>query len=191
MAYLSAEKVSYLGFKSVGFNVLISDKASFYGADKISIGNNVRIDDFCILSATGGEFVIGNYIHIAAYSSIIGAERVDILDFCNISSRVSIYSSSDDYSGMSMTNPMVPAMYKNVHTAGVVIGRHVIVGCGSVVLPGVKIDDGSAIGALSLVDSNCEAHGIYGGIPARYIKNRNLEIFELEKKFLSVTRSEI
>jgi len=185
LAYLDSKQITDVGFKSVGRNVLISNKASFYGADKISIGDNVRIDDFCIFSATNGLFNIGNYIHIAAYTSIIGAGSVDLLDFCNISSRVSIYSSSDDYSGISMTNPMVPAIYKNVHSASVLIGKHVIIGCGSVILPGVQIDAGSAIGALSLVNKNCDASKIYAGVPIRCIGQRNSELLHLEKKFLS------
>lgn len=48
-----------LGLKSYGENVLISKKCSIYGAENIEIGNNVRIDDFCILS---GEIKIGNCV---------------------------------------------------------------------------------------------------------------------------------
>lgn len=51
---------------------------------------------------------IGNYIHIAVYSSLIGSGRITLMDYSNISSRVSIYSSNDDYSGNYMSNPMVP-----------------------------------------------------------------------------------
>ncbi|MBM3059473.1 dTDP-4-amino-4,6-dideoxy-D-glucose acetyltransferase VioB, partial [Escherichia coli] len=54
MAYLDEIQLKEMGFKSVGENVKISDKASFYGCDNISIGNNVRIDDFCVFSAGEG-----------------------------------------------------------------------------------------------------------------------------------------
>ena len=80
----------------------------------IVIGNNVRIDDFVVLSAGQGGIEIGNYIHIAVFSSLIGAGRIALSDFCNISSRVSIYSSSDDYTGEYMTNPMMPKILTNV-----------------------------------------------------------------------------
>jgi galactoside O-acetyltransferase len=60
-----------MGFKKIGKNVKISSKASIYGADKISIGSNVRIDDFCIISTSDEGVEIGNNVHIACYASII------------------------------------------------------------------------------------------------------------------------
>ena len=68
---------------------------------------------------------------------------------------MSIYSSSDDYSGAAVTNLMAPEAYTNVQRADVYLGRHVIVGSGSVVLPGIKIAEGAATGSLSLVRENC------------------------------------
>ena len=65
MAFLTDAQLAAMGFASLGSNVLISDKASIYGANRIQIGNNVRIDDFCVLSAGDGGIYIGNYIHIA------------------------------------------------------------------------------------------------------------------------------
>lgn len=184
MAFLNPQQLTLLGLASVGENVLISDRASIYGADAIEIANNVRIDDFCILSAGESGISIGSYIHIGAYSSLIGAGRIRIDDFANISSRVAIYSSSDDYSGISMSNPMVSPEFKNVDVRPVHIGRHAIIGCGSVVLPGVEIGVGAAIGALSLVRENCESFRVYAGIPARDRGARARELLELERKIL-------
>lgn len=184
MAFLTEAQLAAMGFASLGSNVLISDKASFYGANRIQIGNNVRIDDFCVLSAGDGGIDIGNYIHIAVYSSLIGAGKITLSDFCNISSRVAIYSSNDNYSGEYMTNPMVPARYTNVTHDNVFLGKHVIIGCGSVVLPGVTLHEGVAIGALSLVTKNCEAFGVYIGSPAKRIKNRKQDLLEHEARLL-------
>jgi len=63
-SYYSKIELSQIGFKSLGDNVLISKKTSFYGISRICIGNNVRIDDFCVLSAGIGGIFIGNYVHI-------------------------------------------------------------------------------------------------------------------------------
>jgi len=180
--YLEAELQS-LGFRSVGEGVLVSRKASVYGAKNISIGNHVRIDDFCVLSAGEGGIFLGDYIHIGVYSSIIGGGAMTLDDFVNISSRVSIYSSNDDYSGMAMTNPMVPARYTNVEVADVRICKHAIVGSGSVILPGITIGEGVAIGALSLVNKDCKPFGIYAGAPARRTNERKTDLLELELKF--------
>lgn len=185
MATLSPDVIASMGFASLGKNVQISDKASIYGAERIVLGDNVRIDDFCVLSAGEGGIDIGKYIHIAVFTSLIGAEKITLSDFCNLSSRVSIYTSSDDYSGATMTNPTVPGEYKSVKHAPVFLGKHVIVGSGSVILPGVRLEDGVAVGALSLITKNCGAFGIYAGNPAKRIKERKRDLLDLEKLLLS------
>jgi galactoside O-acetyltransferase len=181
---LSREAIERMGFASVGDNVQISEHSSFYGVDRIALGNNVRIDDFCVLSAGVGGICIGQHVHIAVYSSLIGAGKITLSDFCNISSRVSIYSSSDDPSGTTMTNPTVPREYTRVKHADVFLGKHVLVFGGSVILPGVTLETGVVIGALSLIKKNCQAFGIYAGNPARRIKERNRDLLELEKRLM-------
>lgn len=180
MGLLSQEQISAMGFASVGQNPKLSDKASYYNCKNIVIGDNVRIDDFCVLSAGVGGIQVGNHIHIAVYSSLIGAGKITLHDFSNVSSRVAIYSSNDDYSGASMTNPTVPAEFTNVTHADVTIGRHVIIGAGSVVLPGVTLEEGVAIGALSLISKSCKAFGIYSGVPAKRLKDRKKDLLNLE-----------
>ncbi|WP_118857354.1 acyltransferase [Sphingomonas mesophila] len=185
MTFLNRDELEQAGFKSLGENVLISSRASVYGAERIAIGSHVRIDDFCILSAGSGGIRIGDHIHVACYTSLIGAGRITLADFCNLSSRVAIYSSSDDYSGRTMTNPMVPADLKAVDDRPVSIGRHAIIGCGSVILPGVTIGDGAAVGALSVINRDCDPFTIYAGSPARAVKGRDRQLLELETAFLS------
>ena len=184
MARLTHKEISSLGFASVGENVIISSKASFYGAPRIHIGSNVRIDDFCVLSAGEGGIFIGDYIHIAVYSSLIGAGKIILMDFSNISSRVSIYSSNDDYSGEFMSNPTVPTEFTNVTHSSISIGKHVIIGSGSIILPGVKLGTGVAIGALSLVKDSCDEFFIYAGNPLKKIKKRKCNLLEKEKSLL-------
>ncbi len=178
--FLSVEELKEIGFQSFGDAVCISRKASIYGAEEIIIGSHVRIDDFAILS---GKNVIGDYVHIAAYSALYGGtEGIFIDNFSNISSRVSIYSKNDDYSGMTMTNPMVAERYKNVESAPVKIGRHVIIGSTSVVLPGVLLAEGSAFGSFSFINHDSEAWSINAGIPFKKIKERNQNILNLERE---------
>lgn len=181
---LSRAEIESIGFAAVGEDVRISEQARFYGASRIRIGSHVRIDDFCVLSAGEGGIEIGNYVHIAVFSSLIGRGGIFLADFCNLSSRVAIYSSNDDYSGGSLTNPTVPVEFANVFHAPVRLGRHVIVGTGSVILPGVTLEEGVAIGALSLVNKDCAAFGIYAGCPVKRIKDRKRDLLELEKRLL-------
>jgi galactoside O-acetyltransferase len=170
------------GIKGIGEDVLLSRKASVYGVENIKLGNHVRIDDFCILS---GYIELGNYIHIAAYSALFGGTSGIVMeDFSTVSSRCVIYALSDDYSGQALTNPMVDDIYRNVFGGLVTLKRHVIVGIGSSIMPGVTLEEGVAVGSVSLVDQSLEAGEIYVGIPCRRLKDRIKNLLELEKKFL-------
>ena len=181
--YLTKEQLESLGLKHFGENVLISDKVSIYSAHLIEIGNNVRIDDFAILSP-GTLLKIGNYIHIGCYTSLIGKGEIILEDFVSISGRVSLYSSSDDYTGMSMTNPMIPTEFKKVTNGKIHIKKHTIIGTGSVVLPNVTIEMGCSIYAKTLIKSNCEELGVYSGNPAKLINKRLTKFLQYEKNFI-------
>jgi galactoside O-acetyltransferase len=185
MSFHSSDALRDMGFLSVGENVRVSTKASIYGASRISLGANSRIDDFCVLSAGEGGIYIGRNIHIAVMCSLIGKGRIELHDFSGLSNRVSIYSSSDDYSGEYMTNPTVPEQYTNVDHRNVVLERHVIIGSGSVILPGITIGEGTAVGALCLVSKDLEPFGIYAGSPLKRIKARDKRLLELEKHYLA------
>lgn len=174
-----------MGFAALGDNLQVSDLASFHGTARIALGDNTRIDDFCVVSAGAGGIAIGRHVHVAVFCSLIGAGRISLGDFSNLSSRVAIYSSNDDYSGAFMTNPTIPVEYTGVEHADVFVGRHVIVGTGSVILPGITLEEGVAIGALSLVNRDCSAFGIYAGQPARRLKERSRQLLEVEKRFLA------
>ena len=184
-SFYTQKELTQIGFKNIG-GVLISKKASIYNAERISIGNHVRIDDFCILS---GNIDIGNYVHIsAAVLLFAGDEGIRIQDFSGISSRSAIYAVSDDYSGHALTNPTVPENYRNVTGGTVTLERHVLIGTGCTVLPNVTIGEGTSVGSMSLVNASLSPWGIYVGIPCRYIKERSKDLLVLEKQLL-VTES--
>ena len=136
-SFYSRDELLGMGFASLGNEVYISRKASVYGAENISVGSHVRVDDFVVLS---GNITIGDYVHIAVFTSLFGGDAgIVVDDFANLSSRVAIYARSDDYSGEFMTNPMVLEKYKNTLESKVTIGKHVIIATGSTVLPGVSL----------------------------------------------------
>lgn len=179
-SFYNKKELIELGFLEVGENVLISKKVSIYGAHNMCIGNNVRIDDFCILS---GKIKLGNYIHIAAGCLLYGGDKgIYIGDFSTTSSRCAVYAISDDYSGQTLTNPMIPYKYKNIEQKRVEIGRHCIIGTNSTILPGVKLNDGVAIGAHSLIKEECHEWSLYLGIPAKRVKERSKNLLKKEKE---------
>ena len=184
MAYLTNEEIIALGFKKFGSNILISDKCSIYGASNIELESNIRIDDFCVLSAGEGGIKIGSYVHIATQSSLIGNAKIILEDFVGISSKVSIFSSSDDYLGYGLANPMVPDEFKRVTTKAVVIEKHGLIGANSVILPGVTIREGASVGAMSLVNKSLDGWFLYSGHPIEKKVRRSKKMLEKEVLFL-------
>jgi len=185
-SFYDENELKELGLKAYGNNVKISRHACFYGAENISIGNNVRIDDFCIVS---GKVSLGSNIHVAAFTALYGGkDGIQIDDFANLSSRIGVYSTSDDYSGETMTNPTIPDKYKNVQSAPVHIGRHVIIGSNAVVLPGVNIAEGSSFGSFSFINHDSEPWSINVGVPFKKIRDRSKNLLELEKQYLEDNR---
>lgn len=181
-SFYTDSELKEIGFKEFGKKVKISRKTSIYNPEKMIIGDNVRIDDFCILS---GEITLGSHIHIAAYCGLWGAKGIVLEDFCGLSSKVTIYSISDDYSGLALTNPTISDEYKKVHGGLVTLSKHVIIGAVTVILPALKISLGCAIGSFSLVNKSTKPWGIYAGVPAKRIKERNKVLLKYEKEFLS------
>lgn len=179
-SFYTQQELESLGFKSLGKNVLISKKASIYNPSTISLGNHVRIDDFCVISG-GKGITFGSYIHIACYSALFGNSGIVFDDFAGLSSRVVIYTYSDDYSGLTLTNPTIPAEFRTHAQVGPVhLKKHVIIGSGTTILPGVTIGEGSAVGAHSLVTKSLDPWGIYFGCPAKYLKSRKNDLLQQE-----------
>lgn len=184
MGFLSKDQLSALGLKSVGDNVLISDKASIYSPELISIGSHVRIDDFCILS---GDITLGSYIHIGAYCALYGKFGIVMEDYTGLSPRCTVFSASDDFSGDYLISPMVPEEYTNVTGGKVTFKQFVQIGAGTIILPNVTIEEGVAVGAMSLVKKDLLNWGIFGGNPIKLIKQRHnalLDLYDDHKKSL-------
>lgn len=181
--FYTKEELQHLGFKSIGANVLLSRKSSIYGAQNISIGNDVRIDDFVILS---GHITIGNYVHIGANSFLSAKEEeIFIDDFSGISVGCKVLGSSDDFKGDALVGPCVPMEYRKVISKPIRLEKFSLLGCGSSILPGGSLAEGVSVGASSLIVRATKPWGVYFGIPAKRIMERNKNILELEKELLA------
>lgn len=184
--FYSRQELECMNFKSLGENVLIDRLTPIYRPEKISIGNNVRIGSFCILS---GDITIGNYVHIASYSFLNGSSGIDIGDFVGIASYARIITESSDFSGESIAVPTVDISYRNDLKRNIYLRKHSLLGTGSVILPGGNLEEGVAVGAMSMVCRPTKAFGIYFGIPAKRIQERSKNILELEKNILKGERN--
>lgn len=172
--FYTQEELESIGFKSIGTNVKISKLAQLYKHELISIGNNVRIEDFCILN---GEITLGDNVTICSFSLLDGYAGIELNEDVTLATRVSIHSGSDDYSGRSLFGTYVPSKYRLFHKRGkVVVRSHTLIGDSSIIMPCLTLGEGTAIGANSFVKNSTEPWGIYCGIPAKRIKDRSKDL---------------
>ncbi len=173
-------------------SVLTREFTKIIHSENIFFGDPVMIDDFVLINARKSIY-IGSYVHIAAFSSITGNGDLVMEDFSGLALGCRVLLSTDDFLGLSgLTNPTIPEELRgkvyddNVKTT---IGRHVIIGANSVIMPGVTIHEGCSIGANSLVNKDCEPWGIYVGNPIRRIKDRRRDvILDMERRLLEQPR---
>ena len=173
-------QTSRLPFTRVGRDVTVWSTAKIVGAEAISMGDAVIIDDFVLLFG-GARTEIGSFVHIGPFSSIAGGGEFIMEDFSGLSGGVRVYTGNEDYRGGCLTNPTVPFPYRIAQRSFVRINKHAIVGANAVILPGVTIGEGTAVGANSLVTKDCEPWTVYFGSPAKPLKRRpKVRILELE-----------
>lgn len=168
---LTPEEISRLGFGAVGQNCRLSRFARYYDPANIFIGSDVRVDDFAILSpGSDGEIRLAGFNHIGSSAALYGS--VSIGEWSTISGRTAVYAKSDDFNVNAATYPHAGTEFRAVVEAPIQIGSRVVVGTGCTLLPGAIIDDGVAVGAMSLVDRHLDRPGLYVGVPARFVRTR-------------------
>jgi galactoside O-acetyltransferase len=169
-----------LPFAAIGADVTIWPLAKIVSPESITLGDSVIIDDFVFL--VGGRSTrLGSFVHVASFVSVLGGGEFVMDDFAGVSSGTRVYTGNDDYSGACLTGPTVPAPYRVPERSFVHLGKHVVVGANSVILPGVSIGEGAIVGANSLVKKSCDPWTINVGTPARVVGQRPRErILELE-----------
>jgi galactoside O-acetyltransferase len=175
--YFSESELSALGLASCGRHVFISRLATIASPERLHIGSRVRIDAFSTIIGAA-PVTIGHHVHIGSSVTINAAAPVNIGNYSGISSGVKLFTTDDDYGGSFLTGPTVPPEFTNVRTAGVTLEEHCVIGANSVILPGVVLENGVAVGALSLVKTSLPAWGVYGGVPAQLLKARSKDLLD-------------
>lgn len=174
-SFLSEEEIQKMGFKKTGSNLYISRNAQFYSPESIELGSNVRIDDFCILT---GNIKIGNNIHISAYTALFGRKGIELMDYSGLSPRCTLFSETDDFSGNYLVGTMARPESRNIIGEKIIIGKFSQIGSSCVILPGVTVHEGVAVGAMSLINHDLESWSIYKGVPAKFHKRRSQKLLD-------------
>ena len=169
-------------FKSCGENVFIGHNTVFTSPQNVSIGDNVRIDPFCYISA--GELEIGNNVQITSHAVLGGGNRKIILgDWTFIGYGSKLFTESEDYSGDA--GPVNDFWGHNKTYAGdIIFNDYSGIASDVMIMPGVELPIGCTIGAKSFVytKNRLTPWSIWIGNPLKFHKNRNKENILLKAK---------
>jgi galactoside O-acetyltransferase len=160
------------GFKRAGSDVTIHPLSRINGRESISIGSHVIIDDFVFIG-THVNVVIGNFVHIASRAAITGGSHCVLHDFCKLSSEARIFTGPDDFDGTGLECPAPLQDLQTLDRGSVVLESHALIGSNVVILPGVRIGEGTEVEAGSVVTHSLRPWGIYAGVPARLLRRRH------------------
>jgi galactoside O-acetyltransferase len=180
--YYTSPELRTFGFARVGENCLVARNCTIIGLSNIILGDNVRIDGFSSLIAPNGRIRIGSFVHIATACMLGARAGIEIGDFSSLSQGVRVFTAIDDFSGKKLSNAMAPEDLAGVQAAPVRIGAYVPVGSGTIILPGVEIGEGAAVGALSLVATSLAAWTIHAGNPAKPVGERARDVVALGER---------
>jgi len=136
-----------------------------------SIGKNSIIDDFAYVSC---QLQIGHFSHIGSHSSIIGGPKAKVFigDFVNIAPGVRMAAGMNDYYKGGLVGPAIPDEYSGMAILDPIeIADHCLFGFNVCVLAGVKLPEGVAVGANSLLkpDMQYNPWTVYAGTPAKEV----------------------
>lgn len=171
-----------------GHNLRINGRIGIYGDGNIIIGDNVTIHSMprfnpiggvktLLQTRNGGRIVIGNNVGMS-HCAITAYECVEIKDNVLIGSGVRIFDTdfhSLDYDIRIGKKPGKPT------SKAIIIDEGAFIGTMSIVLKGVHIGKHSIVGAGSIVTKDIPDQEIWAGNPAKFIRKLENTIKYVDK----------
>ena len=162
MDFYSNKELKRIGFQKIGENVQINRTVKFYNFHG-TIGSNCRIDNFSILI---GRVLISNNIHISAFNLISATlkNKIKIDNFSGTAPKCYLSTSGENYFSDDTSNPtMSKKLRNNTNTGDIIIGKKVVIGTGSIIVPGKKnrniiIGDNVSIGSKSFINNSIKSN---------------------------------
>ena len=178
-------------FKKVGKGVSFGKSVTIRHPHKISIEDDVVIDDYCVLDAKGlnnngiyisknvfvgrgsilscknGDIILEKNVNIGFNSEIFSGSKVVVGENTLIAAYVYIIGGGHDYSRVD-----IPISEQEKPSHGIKIEKNCWIGAGAEVFDNVTIGEDTIIGAGAVVSKDIPAFSIAAGIPARVAKSR-------------------
>jgi dTDP-4-amino-4,6-dideoxy-D-glucose acyltransferase len=139
----------------------------------VRIGDHTIIDDFTYIA---GTVEIGRYGHIAPNVLLSGGRgKIHVGDFVGVAAGSCVYATTSNYLDGSFDLPSIPAELQfGLTTEDVVLGDNVLLGCHTVVLPGVVLPEGVATAAHTVLrKKDYKPWTLYAGLDAKPLARRD------------------
>jgi acetyltransferase-like isoleucine patch superfamily enzyme len=176
---------------SCGPNVVFGQNVVLRHPHKIRIGDNVIIDDNCLIDAKGTTndgIRIGNGVFIGR-NSILSCKNgnIELADEANIGFNCEIFSASQVRIGPRVlmaaycyviggdhdfSDPLRPVLEQPRRSAGITVGEGAWLGAGAKILDGVEIGSNAIVGAGAVVRESVPPQATAVGVPARIVGAR-------------------
>jgi acetyltransferase-like isoleucine patch superfamily enzyme len=176
---------------SCGRNVVFGQNVVLRHPHKIHVGDNVVVDDNCLLDAKGESnrgIQIGSGVFIGR-NSILSCKNGDIelADGANIGFNCEVFSASRVKIGAGVlmaaysyviggdhdfSDPSASVLAQPRTSAGVAVGAGAWIGAGAKILDGVTIGERAIVGAAAVVREDVPPLAVSVGIPARVVSHR-------------------
>lgn len=154
----------------IGKNVKLSRFAQLASND-IVIGDGSQIDGFTQLA---GKIRIGRHCHVSHGALLLGEYGITLGDFAGVSPYSVILTATEHLDGLGGGPASLPQFRKTV-AGPVAIGMNATVFAHCTVLPGAVMEEGAILGAHSLLRGRVPAGEVWGGVPAKKIRDRSIE----------------
>ena len=149
---------------------LISPRAQVQWGAEITLGRGTVVKAFAVVQSSGGRISFGQQCAISSFVHIsTGAGDVIAGDFVRIAPNCTLVGTTKEVHSKSVLIKDQPEFERR----GIWIGEDVLIGAGTVVLPGARIGRGAVIGANGVVIGTVPEYAIMAGAPARIIGQRD------------------
>jgi acetyltransferase-like isoleucine patch superfamily enzyme len=166
MIFYATRKIIFAGQgkypKVYGLPHIDNKRCVFFG-DHLFLGRNISF-----YASASSKIIVGHNVHITGDSYFASTAGITIGDNVLIGEFVSIRDSNHVFSDTKKT-----IANQGLDARPIVIENDVWLGRGVIVGMGVRIGEGAVIGANSFVNKDVPPYSIYGGVPAKHIKNRD------------------
>lgn len=155
---------------TIGERVQMFEPIVVIRGEMIEIQHDARIDSFVKLEG-GLRLVIGPWVHVASFCHIgIGGGVTILEEGSAVASGAKIISGSNQLVGRSMS-AAAPRDQQSVTRKTTRVGKNAFICTNATVLPGVTIGEHAVLAAGSVAAKDIPAWELWGGVPARKIRN--------------------